>query len=142
MQVLPYYTLFPSKSSLQIHFFFCDTLDPAHSSNCRSVANTELVESGVRFHGISICLDTRGSYSYSIDIHCIQEMAHSSPLPYLPPLILVGHEVRAQAPFMRKLPSSKLTSLFLTQFSFSNQNLYLRCQNSCFLCTYTNALSY
>lgn len=53
----------------------------AHSSNCCPVANMGLTESGVGFHGISIYLDTRGSYSYSIDIHCIQERAHSSPLP-------------------------------------------------------------
>lgn len=117
----------------------------AHSSDCCSVANMELVDSELGFHGISICLDTTCSQSSSTDNYIFQERAHSFPPATSPSTHPEGHELRGPAPFMKKLASPKLISLFLIHFSFSNQkNLYLGCQNACsfLLCIYTNVLSY
>lgn len=117
----------------------------AHSSDCCFVANMELMDSELGFHGISICLDRTGRQSSSTDNYFFQQRAHSFPPATSLSTHPGGHELRGPAPFMKKLALPKLISLFLIQFSFSNQkNLYLGCQNSCsfLLFIYTNVLSY
>lgn len=85
MQVLPYDTLFPSKkSSSEACVFLWHTGLWVHSSDCCSVANMELMDSELGFHGISICLDTTGRARATLLTSAVPRRGHTVPHCHIP----------------------------------------------------------
>lgn len=79
------------KSPLQKHVSFCDTLDSEFTVQTAALLPIWSSWLWARIPwNFYLPRHNRQSQSYSTDICCTQERAHSSPLPHSPPLILVG----------------------------------------------------